>query len=644
MATMKLSEVELGEVVRFGTYSPMFAQNPNHKLLNSWYVVGKNLPGYPQGSVVLMSSQVIGLSAFNIEASNNHTDFARVYGYKDSIVDQYLTSEDSQFNYQVPSNAQGKLKAPEARVYAGFMHGFTISEKEALLPVRIKYQVGREERFIERKVFAPSTTELGLNNLFTSSFDTLGNSFSGTRFQVNANRLSMGADTYVSDHLNRSEEGRNRYWVRDTDQYKVGAMQWTEEYGQYNAYPVGEESNQVFGIAPVVCLSGENLVSYRTSGAKRTGFMVITNAGTHPITNVEIKTDNPIHRNGVAHFSSNALETSIFNNTPLQTAMPIVIKVARTLHKEEGRTAFVRIERSINGGNYEVLHTSIISNGDVIYKDTTHDSASKVRYRITSFDKSEVLPKEAPPYTTGEYTLLQTGPYNPQSGSRTGYAPNITTPNVFYPTLKTHEEFLAKVREIVIESNSDNPASYKVRKAIMYSPNDYMKVFDSLISPDFPRENEYGVGAGRRFNLPITKEEWLKIKRGHASVIILAYNVTNKNANIITFGFEKKPDGLSIELSRPLLSSTRPKKLNLDIVRHIPTGASFRVLACNNGFDTKPKWEDVTSAVERRVPYTFTNETKTDSRWGVSIRVLVERQSINDSLFCRVSSIGGGFE
>ena len=80
----------------------------------------------------------------------------------------------------------------------------------------------------------------------------------------------------------------------------------------------------------------------------------------------------------------------------------------------------------------------------------------------------------------------------------------------------------------------------------------------------------------------------------------------------------------------------------MKVTREIPAGATFKVEATNNPFDPSPAWEDCTNAVIQGVAHVFENTINTAVKFGLNIRVTVERGDAISA--CWVSSIGGNFE
>ncbi|RNB89862.1 hypothetical protein EDM56_11940 [Brevibacillus fluminis] len=51
--------------------------------------------------------------------------------------------------------------------------------------------------------------------------------------------------------------------------------------------------------------------------------------------------------------------------------------------------------------------------------------------------------------------------------------------------------------------------------------------------------------------------------------------------------------------------------------------ATIALVACNNGYDQKPTWEDLTHSLLHSTAHTFANKRKTASKWGINVRMVI---------------------
>lgn len=146
---------------------------------------------------------------------------------------------------------------------------------------------------------------------------------------------------------------------------------------------------------------------------------------------------------------------------------------------------------------------------------------------------------------------------------------------------------------------------------------------------------------GEEITCGVTENTWLALPNGSHTLTIRATD--GIDTSVRTYTFTKLVETLTIQNATPWLSTTMPTRIMLVITRNIPSGATFKVEVCNNGYDVSPAWEDCTDAVKSGLVHVFTNtEAQDGGRWGVLVRVTVERNGATGA--CYVSAIGGNFE
>ena len=138
----------------------------------------------------------------------------------------------------------------------------------------------------------------------------------------------------------------------------------------------------------------------------------------------------------------------------------------------------------------------------------------------------------------------------------------------------------------------------------------------------------------------VTGKTWLKLANGIHTLKITATDGLDESTR--TYTFTKTVNTLVAQRTTPLTSTTKPSRLVVTVVKNIPPEATFKVEACNNGFDAIPVWEDITSSVTKGQAHVFSNAVKTAANWGVNIRVTVDRNGGEGA--CYITEIGGNFE
>ena len=72
-------------------------------------------------------------------------------------------------------------------------------------------------------------------------------------------------------------------------------------------------------------------------------------------------------------------------------------------------------------------------------------------------------------------------------------------------------------------------------------------------------------------------------------------------------------------------TATMPTAVNVELDLVKTFGCSTTVEICNNGNDTVPAWEDISTVVKSGVNHIFTNKTKTADKWKVVIKIHIVR-------------------
>lgn len=158
---------------------------------------------------------------------------------------------------------------------------------------------------------------------------------------------------------------------------------------------------------------------------------------------------------------------------------------------------------------------------------------------------------------------------------------------------------------------------------------------------DGVRVRSYTATLGATNTFSVKGSTWLALANGIHTLTITATD--GIDSSVRTYLFTKAVDKFMVRKATPLVSSTRPIRIKLNVVRNLPPEATFKVEVCNNGFDSKPAWEDATSVVLAEQRYEFNNMSKEEGKeWGVNVRVTVNRNKGSGA--CYITSIGGNFE
>lgn len=146
---------------------------------------------------------------------------------------------------------------------------------------------------------------------------------------------------------------------------------------------------------------------------------------------------------------------------------------------------------------------------------------------------------------------------------------------------------------------------------------------------------------GKEYTTTIDKDTWIKLKNGPHTYSIEATDSNNSKSTRV-FSFTKKETRIDFTLSKPFTTDIKASKILVTPSWEL-NGATAKIEVCNNGFDVNPTWEDITKQVLINRHYNFTNTAKTADKWGVNIRIYIEKDpaSLAD---VSIKGFGGAFE
>lgn len=146
---------------------------------------------------------------------------------------------------------------------------------------------------------------------------------------------------------------------------------------------------------------------------------------------------------------------------------------------------------------------------------------------------------------------------------------------------------------------------------------------------------------GKKYATVIEGMDMIKLEPGkHIFKIVAVDSQGSESERIITFSRDVQT--LIMMLKEPFATDVQSKKVLVTPGWSVAKGAEYRVEVCNNGFDTNPTWEDATAMVDLSKAYVFQNTKKTASKWGVNIRLMIERKAAKTNSY--ITGIGGAFE
>lgn len=267
-----LSNIAVGSKIKFGKYQ-VNTETPQEII---WTIVAKNHTGYPENSVTLHSTYILDLRCFDAQEPSNSITERQNYGnnrYSVSNIDQWLNKDSTGGEWYVAAHSADH--SPDTSDGTGgygtqyadrpaFLYNFSTDEKTAILSTTIRVVKpsvdGGSYEDVVRKVFLPSTTEVGLSNEnsiaegATWSFYT-DNTISGawvTR-QCYENTLSISKPASAATNWHS--------WLRSPYYSDAHYARYIGSRGTLSSNTV---SSGNYGIRPALNLSSSLLVSDST--------------------------------------------------------------------------------------------------------------------------------------------------------------------------------------------------------------------------------------------------------------------------------------------------------------------------------------------------------------------------------------------
>lgn len=356
-----LSNLAVGSKVKFGKYQV----NTEEAQPIIWTIVAKNhvsTPAYPSNSVTLHAAEILDLRCFDAEEPSNSNSDRQKYGnnrYSVSNLDQWLNKDAVGGAWY--SAAHSADHSPDTTAgtggydtqYAarpGFLNGFADDEKAAILSTTIRVVKpsidGGSYEDVVRKVFLPSTTEVGLSNE-----NSIAEGAAWGYYTSNTARIGYVTQQCFSNTPSSSKPSSKTtawyWWLRTPRVIAANSARGVNSAGSlynYNAY------NGSNGVRPALNLSSSLLVS-DTSDSD--GCYTVVFAGT------------------------------ITPPAPATITVPSAIMVGDSIAVSWGAVSGAdsyTLERSANGGDFTQIYSGIATS----YADTALATWSKVQYRVAS--------------------------------------------------------------------------------------------------------------------------------------------------------------------------------------------------------------------------------------------------------------------
>lgn len=233
------------------------------------------------------------------------------------------------------------------------------------------------------------------------------------------------------------------------------------------------------------------------------------------------------------------------------------------------------------------------------------------KLKTLDINKSHVIRVEAEDTSNGTATLTQTF-------RRANFAPIISG----------EDKNLGTIEDKVSHTFSITDVEGDAIKAWVYLDSEQQKTYETIED-------------GKNYTFVIEGEDFLKLTPGTHALRIVAEDAQGMRSQRV-ISFTRKVTRLLAEFREPIVTDAAARKIFIVPNWKLANGAKGAIYACNNAFDESPTWEDITSMSTAGLDYQFKNAKRTADKWGVSIKIVVERgAAVLDSY---VYGVGGAFE
>lgn len=301
--------------------------------------------------------------------------------------------------------------------------------------------------------------------------------------------------------------------------------------------------------------------------------------------------------------------TVVNNNAPSappSIAVPNDVKGGSTLvvswtaaSDSDGNLTGYILDRSTDGGS---AYTQVYKGNALTYTDTITKGWATVMYRVKAYDS-----------------------YDAQSGYTT--STKRTVDNNTAPTITT--------------SSSDNLGTKSSGFTVSYSVDDEDAVDTLTVTEKLDGTTKRTYTATRKAtnSFAVTGEYFQKITNGSHTLTV---TVTDGKATVTkTFTFTKAVTAASITLAQPMEADAQITLCAITVGGLIPAGAVFKVEVTNNGKDSSPVWEDITTKSRDGRNHLFANQTAVNG-FAFNFRITAERGVSGEGGY--IASIQGGFQ
>lgn len=529
----------------------------------------KDHGGYPENSTTLITEKIILLRAFDAKEPNNSDSSRKSYGnnkYSVSNLDQWLNSTAAAGQWY-----SARHSADQAPDNANVWSNYNEYDQDA------GFLAGFDDAFVA--ALKDTTLKVALNTV------TDGGSYESV---VRKFFLPSRAELFGAAENSVMEGSLLSYFSANTND--IRKAQISAYAAAHSEYSVTAGSNWYYWLRTPSSSDSYFVRRVRSDGSLNGNYAYHGGNGVRPLCNLDsgISVSDSTDSDGCYTLNLDtglsAPEISVSNpiySQPTQETGGIEGGTAKITWTEVGNATSYVLERSVNNGAFAQIYSGTARS----YTENVLSSYQSLQYRVKS-----VNAEEESDYATSPVYVVQDN---------------------FPPFISGDESNLG-----------EKPTRFSYSYTI-YDGDDANITVKEYLNSTLLRT--YQAAAGQQQTFEITSAQWGAIAVGDNYIKIVA---SDEAATVTqTKHFTKSAGVLELEYSPTGNIAVRPKAINVELDLVKPFAAGLQVLACNNGNDTQPVWDDITTAVRANINHVFTNGAKQQgvTYWKVILKIVVMR-------------------
>lgn len=529
----------------------------------------KDHGGYPENSTTLITEKIILLRAFDAKEPNNSDSSRKSYGnnkYSVSNLDQWLNSTAAAGQWY-----SARHSADQAPDNANVWSNYNEYDQDA------GFLAGFDDAFVA--ALKDTTLKVALNTV------TDGGSYESV---VRKFFLPSRAELFGAAENSVMEGSLLSYFSANTND--IRKAQISAYAAAHSEYSVTAGSNWYYWLRTPYSSDSYSVRIVDSGGSLGGSSAYGGDSGVRPLCNLDsgISVSDSTDSDGCYTLNLDtglsAPEISVSNpiySQPTQETGGIEGGTAKITWTEVGNATSYVLERSVNNGAFAQIYSGTARS----YTENVLSSYQSLQYRVKS-----VNAEEESDYATSPVYVVQDN---------------------FPPFISGDESNLG-----------EKPTRFSYSYTI-YDGDDANITVKEYLNSTLLRT--YQAAAGQQQTFEITSAQWGAIAVGDNYIKIVA---SDEAATVTqTKHFTKSAGVLELEYSPTGNIAVRPKAINVELDLVKPFAAGLQVLACNNGNDTQPVWDDITTAVRANINHVFTNGAKQQgvTYWKVILKIVVMR-------------------